>query len=568
MPAAPAQPARHRLITTLAGSCEYSETIAPEGMIPSRPERWSATVALAWCAAGSMLLSLVAFLHHDQLLDPINGQDEGILLVYPEQILRGARPHVDFAASYPVGNAYVLAGVYQVFGIDLEVERLVGFAYHAFVGLGAFALGRRLSTATGVLCAATAVFACRLLASFATPILPAVAFALIAVACTWRALCAPRDATMPFVVAGLSSGVVLLFRQDVGLAAVASVAAITAIGAATRLPALAIGIALGLSPYAFIGSSAGLARLWDNLVMDPARIASGRFLPLRIGGTLVLLLTCAALSWAIAIEMLFRRRDRRRSAVLVGASVLSAGLLPSALQRADGAHLAYVGSVVIPLAVVALALRVTVRCEAERASPVRVRERIEKVLRLSTSKLPGVATENAPMRAFAAAALLFLSLGYVASTLARTYSEMEAMQSERSLPGRRWVPLPPTLVTPVSQLLTRLAKEPEGHRIFIGPSDLRLTNYNDTFLYHLLPALQPSSYYLEMNPGSANRNGSPLAHGVEAADVIVLTSRYDAWNEPNASREVGDDRSNRLIARAFCEEARFGPFEILRRCGS
>jgi hypothetical protein len=40
-----------------------------------------------------------------------------------------------------------------------------------------------------------------------------------------------------------------------------------------------------------------------------------------------------------------------------------------------------------------------------------------------------------------------------------------------------------------------------GDRLFVGPADLRRTNYNDTFLYHLLPQLRAATYFLEMNPG-------------------------------------------------------------------
>ena len=43
-----------------------------------------------------------------------------------------------------------------------------------------------------------------------------------------------------------------------------------------------------------------------------------------------------------------------------------------------------------------------------------------------------------------------------------------------------------------------------GQRVFVGPLDLRTANYNDTFIYFLLPNLTPGSYYLEMDPGVAN----------------------------------------------------------------
>lgn len=47
-----------------------------------------------------------------------------------------------------------------------------------------------------------------------------------------------------------------------------------------------------------------------------------------------------------------------------------------------------------------------------------------------------------------------------------------------------------------------------GARLFVGPRDLRRTLANDTFLYFLLPDLEPATYFLIMNPGTANRPGS------------------------------------------------------------
>src|SRR5436853_2801798 len=70
-----------------------------------------------------------------------------------------------------------------------------------------------------------------------------------------------------------------------------------------------------------------------------------------------------------------------------------------------------------------------------------------------------------------------------------------------------------------------------GQRLFVGPGDLRLNNYCDTYIYHLEPQLVPATYFLEMNPGSANAPGSRLASDIATADWIVLNRRYDFINE-------------------------------------
>jgi hypothetical protein len=105
-----------------------------------------------------------------------------------------------------------------------------------------------------------------------------------------------------------------------------------------------------------------------------------------------------------------------------------------------------------------------------------------------------------------------------------------------------------------------------GQRLFVGPSDLRFTNYNETYLYWLLPKLTPATYYLEMNPGVANRPGSRLAADIATAQWLILSRRYAMWNEPNGSVVAGSDAPNKVVVKDFCVTNRQGPYEILRRC--
>src|SRR5207249_4182567 len=98
----------------------------------------------------------------------------------------------------------------------------------------------------------------------------------------------------------------------------------------------------------------------------------------------------------------------------------------------------------------------------------------------------------------------------------------------------RTVPVPvKSQVEQLSSLLSTIENSTEpGDRVFIGPSDLSNTVYNDTFLYYLVPQLTPASYFLEMNPGTADRPGSRLKSDIATADVIVITNRYDEWTDP------------------------------------
>jgi hypothetical protein len=90
-----------------------------------------------------------------------------------------------------------------------------------------------------------------------------------------------------------------------------------------------------------------------------------------------------------------------------------------------------------------------------------------------------------------------------------------------------------------------------GPRLFVGPADLRRTNYNDTFIYYMLPRLQPATYFLEMNPGSANRPDSRLAKDIASADWLILNHGLDQWNEPNGSAKFASDAPMRVVRDQF-----------------
>jgi hypothetical protein len=104
-----------------------------------------------------------------------------------------------------------------------------------------------------------------------------------------------------------------------------------------------------------------------------------------------------------------------------------------------------------------------------------------------------------------------------------------------------------------------------GERIFIGPRDLRRTSVNDCYVYHLLPWLTPASYFLELNPRSANRPDSRLAADIGGADWLLLNRRWDAWHEPNDSMRPGSNAPNEVVESRFQLRGRVGYFELYRR---
>jgi len=130
----------------------------------------------------------------------------------------------------------------------------------------------------------------------------------------------------------------------------------------------------------------------------------------------------------------------------------------------------------------------------------------------------------------------------------------------------RTVPVPlKSQVDQLSGLLSAVEGSTEpGDRIFVGPSDLSNTVYNDTFLYHLVPELTPATYFLEMNPGTADRPGSRLKSDVSTADVIVVTTRYDDWGSPTPQDQ--DSVEGSIDLNGLCTSGTFGPWRLYVRC--
>ena len=106
-----------------------------------------------------------------------------------------------------------------------------------------------------------------------------------------------------------------------------------------------------------------------------------------------------------------------------------------------------------------------------------------------------------------------------------------------------------------------------GDRLFVGTADLRKTPYSDAYLYYLLPELPPATYYIEMDPGMANRAGSGLDRDVASADWLVLSHVWDVWVENNDSQRFGSAAANEVVRRQFCPVKDYdGYFTLYRRC--
>jgi len=495
--------------------------------------------------------------------------EEGFMLTFPQRVLRGELPNVDFLHLYGPGSVWVLAGFFKVFGDALATERAVGLLQMMGVVSGVFMLarhwGRTLATFAGFIALIIIV-----------PPLGLVALAWVGavglgVWALWFGLEArrllphdPAKARRRAVVSGLLAGIALLYRPDLVLALTGAlvVAVWGACEARLRRPLL-VGTAVGLAPYVVHFATAGFGAAFRGMVLDPViYLRGGRRLPippnpyhldgfLQRSGDLFqsswplpdmptateltvwffLLIAVAALLLFLGLHLVRREPASFRARALLVVGVFCIGLVPQGVQRTDSAHFAWASCVTLgflPVAVYELLGRR--RWLGLRARQLTAGLAIVVLLVLLIPHFFGRSYLDYTYQTFGARRLSF-QVHYNGRTF--YYGRRDVQAALRKL-------FPD---------ITRLTKP--GERLLVGPSDLRKTPYSEAFIYYFFPELRPGTYYIEMDPGVANREGSRLADDVASSDVIVLSSVWDRWDEPNDSRKVGSDRPNQVLHRLF-----------------
>lgn len=469
--------------------------------------------------------------------------DEGVLLVYPEMILDGKLPYRDFETFYGPLNLWVLAGAYSLFGVHILVERGVALAMLVLLSLGVFSLTRR-----GGLVPAIASMA---LVALLTQIMSLVAFAWLGgITCiVWSFVLISKPGRFRAPGAGLLAAAGLLYRPDLGLALFAFLPVFLRMGSPARWR-FAIGFCVGLLPLAVLTCFTGIKPVIENLFLYPVIHSNpGRRLPLAIAPLWVQSLFWVHLVACLVNLLAGAKAWARRPAGIEGVLPLSAGLLGllithQSLQRSDDIHVcmsAFFSIAILPWSLVSIL----------------VHPRIASAWR-------GVVASAAVVVIVLSAAFPIFRRFLEQGRLAMNGSGLVSLSVEHH--GREY-PVSSAFARRVTQRIVDIldAQSKPGERLFVGPADLRRTNYCHSYLYHLAPKLEPATYFIEMNPLSANRPDSRLADDISTADWLVLDDSFDDWAEPNASTQHGPDGPNRVIREQFRSVVDYGSFHILRR---
>ncbi len=510
--------------------------------------------------------------------------EEGFMLVFPERLLAGDFPNRDFLHLYGPGSVWILAGLYKLLGVSLTVERLFALLQQVGVVAGVYLLARHWGRTIALSCALISlVIIVPPIGLTALAWVGAVALGLLGLAAALQSRRATGARSRHFALgAGVLFGIALLFRLDLVLAiALASLVVLWKADRTTRMR-MAGGFALGLSPYLVHLATAGIGNTVKGMILDPViYLRGGRRLPVpppwdHLDGFLQRAGNLQQLNWPIpslntsqqlfvwfffllgtvsflvfvAVRVLRADRSSFSGLVLLAVSLFSVGLLPQAMQRVDSAHFAWVSCV--PVAFLPVAVFEVLR----RRGPA------WSIRRRALVSGGGVAVA------------LVLLLPYFT---ARTYTDYTfqsfghhriAYKIEHG--GRTFYYGRPDVARAANELLPEVERITRpGDRLFVGPTDLRKTPYSDAYLYYMLPDLDPATYFIEMDPGVANRKGSRLADDLRSADVAILSSVWNDWDEPNDARKVGPNEPNRVLRNQFCLVDTFGEdglYELYRRC--
>jgi len=511
--------------------------------------------------------------------------EEGFMLVFPELLLAGDFPNRDFLHLYGPGSLWLLAGVYKAFGTTLEAQRLVALLQQIGVVLGIYGIARYWGRTVAVFCAfISLIIIVPPIGLTALAWVGAVALGLLGLLAgleARRATDARRGRRLA-VVSGFVLALALLYRLDLVVAVGLALIVLLRGMERAKVQRLLAGLGAGLSLYVIHLATAGPGNAFQGMVLDPVFfLRGGRRLPIppppdhldgflqRTGAinqldwpqpalstasqlTVWFFLLFAVVAFLVIVGAVRVRRDPTsfRARALLAAAVFSVGLMPQAVQRVDSAHFAWVSCV--PFALLPVAVAEVLR---------------DRVPRLRTVRARG---------AIAGGGVLLALVLLIPHFTARTYTDY-ALQSfgvhrvafEIERDGRRFYYGREDVADATRPLLEDAARISQpGDRLFVGPTDMRKTPYSDAHLYYLLHELTPATYYIEMDPGVANRDDSGLADDLASADIAILSSVWSGWEEPNDSRDFGSAEPNRVLREQFCLVGTYGDglYELYERC--
>jgi hypothetical protein len=373
------------------------------------------------------------------------------------------------------------------------------------------------------------------------------------------------------VAAGILTGLSLSFRPDLIIALSLAHGWLLWHRNRVAYKKFALGLVIGALPLVAHLAIAGLGPSFRGMVIDPVvHLRPGRALPVppswngfdaalqwiaeqnppwwgipSISWNRQLFFWFFAMLFAIIANLLVARHALKRANLggrgvpLMMGALFGLGILPQAMQRPDSTHLAWV------------------TCISFSILPVTMIEAL-------TWLRPRMAVRRRAIASFATIALLlgivcpfFTYRIYLLHTRVSVGNKPVPFHVQRN--EREFWMGNGSAAQASRELITDLQSQMQsGQRLLVGPADLSRTIYSDVMFYWLFPELEPATYYIEMDPGLADKQGSSLAADVGSADWLILTNFWTGWHENNASDNYGSDEPNQVVADNFCLVKEYG----------
>jgi len=502
----------------------------------AREQRRVALPAALWIVA-----ALVSGFTLRRYLEPF---DEGVLLQAATRIAGGQWPYADFSWGYGPGQPLLVALLFKLGGPSVIWWRLARVAADATAALLVWRLTGRAAGPRWALAAwaATALIAAQPTSANPVAIGLALALAALLVATGGEAAGSGRAAG-----AGALAALAAFWRPDLGVVAVAAVAAALLVRRAPRAALVAAATALGgtVVLWAPFAVAAGPGELWDVFVAGPAR--EGGFwslpFPLVYDGPLRawppsdlatdlkdLLgyeLPLAGVVALAAVVLSVRRRSL--SPVLAGLLVLGLGTAVYLSSRPDEQHAQ-------PLLIVACAL-----------VPVALAPRPAK-----------------PLAAVLVAAFALLLAVGAANRLSALVlpPRLEPVRLD-GVPGIRVPPREASALPPMVALVQRLV--PPGEPVYVAPRRSDLVTLTNPLVHFLVdrPNILRRDVLLQARPEEQARIVAALQRTRPRA-VIRWTDPISSRPEPNPrGRPSGSRALDAYLASAYRLRGRFGYYDVL-----
>lgn len=473
-----------------------------------------------------LLLSLPALaVYVRELFVSYGIYDEGLALYGAQRVLEGDVPYRDFWTIYGPAQFYALAGLFQLFGSSIAVERVWSAAAVAanIVGVGLLLRGSTHRAIAGALLAAVWLAGSPMPGS---PMPVALAFALLSLALLERGRARP---SLPAIAsAGCLAGIASLFRHDLGatLLVVQGIWLFAVRGREARKLREPAAYLLGwvgttLPAAALLVSNVPVGTLLDQLVLFPAQVFPAyRRLPWPALDIQGLRFYCAPVLLALGTlrALLIWRSGRPLDPTWCCALMLGLLCLRQASVRSDVNHM---------LPSMLLAIVVSCRMLADLASHP---QRLGRALKLTST--------------LALAALL----AGMSPSFASPWRELRhptRAEGPSSLPRAAGIRVPASKQRYEEVVRFVRDRVPAGEPIFVGNARHDRLHYNDIIFYFLAERDSATAFH-ELHPGAATsrRVQEQIVRDLAGVNTLILAniaSEEDNLSSRGSGSRVLDD---------------------------